>query len=213
MRYVINKTPAAGSLQVIGKPTQVPSPWVVLNPPSAWGTFPADMKKRIGAYSNANYATARAGVGSWYGPDWGAGVMAVGQSLTTALSGDPLWVCAETFLSFDLPTGTPSTATLSLYKGGISTAQAFTLEVRAYDFGATVETGDYVAGAGLGSYTLLGSLYCPAAAADGLYEITLDETGMLDHLLLCSDRHRLGNEPVLDDREGSSINTPELVLS
>jgi len=34
MRYVINKTPAAGSLQVIGKPTQVPSPWVVLNPPS-----------------------------------------------------------------------------------------------------------------------------------------------------------------------------------
>jgi len=215
MRYVINKTPAASSHQVMGKPTHDPSPWVVLNPPAA--AYPLDLHGAIPSIDDVNYAAARAGTGRWlYDPVWGLGQAAVGQSTFINFYGDQVWYCNETFLSFGSPPA--ASATLRIFMMSVQTGedpavldQSFTLEVREYDFGATLESGDWAAGANLGSYTLLGSMFIPTSVPAGWYEVSL--TAASTHLILCSDRHRSGTAPVLGTPdEWINITDAELVV-
>lgn len=105
--------------------------------------------------SNANYATARAGSG-----------------LTVNTTGPPVWngqeVAAavyyiyETFLQFDcsvIDAGeTVSSAFLNCYLHTDLSSDDYTINAKAHDWGASLTTADWVAGADLSGLTQLGVL-------------------------------------------------------
>lgn len=117
----------------------------------------------VGA-SSASYATARTTTpGSFAGS--GGSTLFLGQ----ALSGGN-YQNFEAFVSFDtsaIPdTATVVSATLQLTPGGLPSSDA-TLEARAYNFGATVTTADFVDGSTLSAKTLCASApVTPATPVD-----------------------------------------------
>lgn len=160
--------------------------------------------------SHATYATARSG----------SSLVAYTSELTVesgqAISGG-VYYCLETFLSFDtssIPAGATITAVeLSLDGYSDRGYQAFTNEVRVRDWGATLTTADYVAGADLSALTRVATLASSAYSA-GYAACTEDGTnfrnaivkGGMTRLLITSDRLAAGTTPTTFEMQDFTAN-------
>lgn len=141
--------------------------------------------------ADATYAIARTG-----------GALAVFASLKVGQDISGVW-CVESLFEFDTSglTGAVLDAILSLWLNNAG-AEAFVAEVRIKDWGATVDTGDWVSGVDLGSLTLVASIPSTGIGATGAYKdftdvalaANINQAGFT-RLLMNSDQHRLGNAP------------------
>lgn len=150
--------------------------------------------------TNATYATARSGSGLTTYPS--------NQTLIIANEDfGPSYFCGEACLSFDTSAigaaNIVSAAVLSLVGWDDSSFTDFIIEARAKDWGASLDTGDWVAGAGLGALTLLATLDTALGVvfedfndftSDAAFASNINTTGTT-RLLLNSSRHRLGTTP------------------
>lgn len=155
-----------------------------------------------------DYSLARAGTGASLSSNANATTGYVGQ----AADGAPgfLYQCTEGFLSFDtssLPDGAIITAvTLSLYGDTDSSDTDFTINARAYDWGAALATGDWVAGASLSGNTLLATFATSGFSTSGYNDFTseaaflaaINTTG-ITYIILSSSRHEGNNTPAGDE--------------
>lgn len=170
--------------------------------------------------SNTNYTTARAG--SNLQVDFPASTgfnMNCGQNLVTTTE-----FCFEVFLSFDTSgvVGTIQSATLSLKSTNDQSTTDFVLEARLRDWGATLESADWVAGDSLAGLTLLASMNTSGWATSGYNVLTseaafasnINKTGAT-RIVLSSSRHRaattpaglerVGIVPIVDDAQASRL--------
>lgn len=163
---------------------------------------------RIFSEDATTYATARTG-----------GTLAVSTTGTEHSVGQEhngsLYRCIEAFIAFDTSaitdTDVVSAVVLDMwltFDG--STGAEFTVEVRDFDWGATLTTGDYISGANLGSSTLVSSIGSASIGATGAYKTFTSETAFktvtniktgVVRLGLSSDRHRLGTAPGTSTQE------------
>lgn len=115
----------------------------------------------------------------------------------------------ETFLSFDTSTipdsAIISSVTLSLHGGGYADQSTtdFTIEARTYDWGASLTTADWVAGADLASNTLLASRSTSGWSTSAYNDFTengsnfvsaINKTG-ITRIVICSSRTKDGTAP------------------
>ena len=141
MRYVINKTPAASGLQVIGKPTHGPSPWVVLNPPP---TLIPPMSIDYTMLTDEHITGLHK-----FGPNyvWPPVTVWMGDFLSTSMEiGAEGVTLFRAHLSFDLGAvaTAPSTATLVLTTVTYTTTgQDISIQPFVADWGPTLDTGDW----------------------------------------------------------------------
>jgi hypothetical protein len=180
----------------------------------------------IGYVSSGNdvYATARAGSNKGVSTS----IMRVGQHRQ---SGTPYYNCYEAFIGFDtssIPDGATITgATLSIAFTTNETAQDFTIRCFAKDWGATVDTGDFTAGASLpaaGAATLLATLGTGGVVINNYYDMA-SESGITTAIsktgntLFClySDRQQLNHSPQLGTMERVLVDiatkVPKLTVS
>jgi hypothetical protein len=149
---------------------------------------------RVSSY-DATYATARAGAA--LNADSAGSTMPLGQFGT--------YNCYESFISFDTSTiGTDeiSSATLSLYAYGDNSVTDFTCHARLKDWGASVTTADWVAGADLSSLPLLASVSTLGLSTSSYTDFTsesafltnINKTGTTG-IILSSSRHEAANAP------------------
>ena len=151
------------------------------------------------------YAAARAGTGTpGLTASTAATTLSVGQ-LYFASFFDQYGV-QEGFLGFDTSaiadTDTVSAAVLNVTSYGDFSTTDFTIEARLRDWGGTLETTDFVAGASLSALTLLASKTTASGfTADTAYDFTdvampanVNKTGST-YLLLCSSRTTGNNAP------------------
>ncbi|OGC47516.1 hypothetical protein A2886_03265 [candidate division WWE3 bacterium RIFCSPHIGHO2_01_FULL_42_13] len=120
--------------------------------------------------SDTTYSTARAGSTMSI---WGGTGLLIGQA------NDPPWRVRETFIGFDtssLPDNSViSSATLSLYGIANQSWDADDeLRVRLRDYGASIDTGDYVAGASLSGVTPLLAHWSGTWSTTGYNDFTDD---------------------------------------
>lgn len=144
------------------------------------------------------YSTARSGNNLNAGS--GAAYGSVGQYGTIP------YICYEMFLSFDtssIPDGaTISAVTLSLYGKADASDTDFTINARAYDWGASLTTADWIAGASLSGNTLLATFATSGFSAAGYNDFTsesafltaINKTGTT-YIVLSSSRHEGANAP------------------
>lgn len=180
--------------------------------------------------SSPTYSTARAG-GSLVVNDTGTSLL-VGQGRVDVAGGR---FCMEGFLAFDLDGISPSDevtdADLVVHQIQGRVDASFTVEAREYDWGATLDSGDWVAGASLGDVTPLLATLASSTQSDTIRTFTPSSTNLVDHVqahlgdvsrvLLNSSRHRIGNGPgdfTFEDLELTSAdasgttNDPRLVI-
>jgi hypothetical protein len=178
---------------------------------------------RVRSSSNV-YATARGGANlmtdanGYFGQDLDTGTYYLGHAM----------------LAFDCPgAGLPAgalitAATLTLKQAvTVGHAQDFTVQARAKDWGASVGTEDWVAGADMGALTLLATLdTANAPTANTAYAMTsLDallaaiSTTAVTRILLTSDRFVAGTTPsthefmmILLGGDATQANRPKLDL-
>ena len=143
---------------------------------------------------SAVYLTARAGGGN-LGVSTGADSIVQGQSLG--------YNCFEGFISFDtssIGAGTVTAATLSLYAKSDYSVVDFTVYARARDWGASLTTADWVAGADLSALPLLASV-TTAGLSVAAYTALSSESAFVSNIntsgstriILTSARHEAGN--------------------
>lgn len=158
-----------------------------------------------------DYSTVRAGFGLtadttgvslWLGQYW---------AYDTDFDENALAVF-EVFLGFDtssIPDGdTVSAAVLNLTSQVDNSTTDFTIEARLYDWGATLTTADWVAGASLSGLTSLATKTTASGFTAGTaYDFTdvafaanVNKTGTT-RLLLCSSRTTAGTSPTIDVSE------------
>lgn len=127
----------------------------------------------------ANYALARAGTGS-LAADTASTTFKVGQS---RLNGSDTSNCWEGFISFDTSaitdSDTVSVVTLDLWLVTDVSTTDFTIEARERDWGATLTTADYVAGASLSGLTLMASISTSGIGATGAYKTLTSQAAFL----------------------------------
>lgn len=168
----------------------------------ATDTIYGDIYGYLRSYSGT-YATARAGTGSMDVEAATQYQLYVGQGVPAGT-----YSCYESYLAFDtsaIPdSNVVSDVKLYLYGDGSGPLQTHcTLEVRARDFGASVDSTDWVAGADLGDYTLLASHDTSGGWATDAYNVL---TGNADfraainkagytRIMLNVDKHRAGDVP------------------
>ena len=144
------------------------------------------------------YLTARSGANLTVGTD--SSIVISGQLRLTGTS-----YCYESFLFFDtspIGTGTVTSATLSLYAKTDQSDVDFTTYARARDWGATLTTGDWVAGASLSALTLLASA-SSAGISTSAYTAFSSESAFTSNVstsgntlvILTSARHESGDPP------------------
>jgi hypothetical protein len=113
---------------------------------------------------STTWADARAGSGTIYLYDGTNGYLRMGDNWY----GGTNYECAETFLNFDtsaIPdTDVVTSAVLSLYGHEDACYEAWTAQVRLKDWGDTLSTADFVAGANLSALPLLATF---AVNSDG----------------------------------------------
>ena len=123
--------------------------------------------------TNSTYSTARAGSNLSVTDDDASTAFAIGQELDGST-----YDVRQAFFQFDTSflqsDETVLTAALRLYHPS-NTGSAHTLEVREHDWGASLGTGDFVAGANLGSKTLLAEYERSSSESAG--NITYFSTG------------------------------------
>lgn len=172
---------------------------------------------------NATYSTARSG--GTLTANTAGGSANVGQ-----VAG---YACYEAFLSFDtsaIPDGDIITAvTLSLDgTGAIDGSDTdFTINARVYDWGASLTTADWIAGASLSGNTLVASRSTSGWNASGYNAFTseaafltaINKTGVT-YLVLSSSRHEAGTTPTGNEYVGvatadttGTTHDPKLVVT
>lgn len=155
--------------------------------------------------SSTDYSTARAGTGT-------LSVYTINNALMCGqiLLGDSYHVY-EAFLQYDT-SALPDASVISSVKEELYLAldqsyTDYTEEVRAYDWGDTLTTDDWVAGANLGNYTLLSSKTVSPSAGYNEFPTSanfiaaISKTGDT-RLFHSSNRQRAGNTPI----GGESVN-------
>lgn len=145
----------------------------------------------ISSFTASNYLNARAG----------GSITAVGSAGAAGAAGNV--TIYEGFVSFDT-SGVPGTVRfveLSLCGNAGSTGVAFTLNARAYDWGTTLDNGDYVAGASLSALPLRASRQINSMsdwATDGTRLAFTSDSSFLSNtdnpvrLLICTSRVEAG---------------------
>ena len=149
--------------------------------------------------ANSTYATARSG-GS-LSSDTGSSAFSVGQYFNS-----PTYTCWEGFIDPDtsaIPdTDGISSAVLSLYGTSDQSATNFTNNARLFDWGTSLTTADWIAGASLSAQTLLATFdsasYVDAVyndfTSDAAFIANVNKTGET-RIILSSSRHEAGNAP------------------
>lgn len=172
---------------------------------------------------NATYSTARSG--GTLTANTAGGSANVGQ-----VAG---YSCYEAFLSFDtsaIPDGDIITAvTLSLDGTGATDGSDtdFTINARVYDWGASLTTADWIAGASLSGNTLVASRSTSgwsaagynAFASEAAFLTAINKTGVT-YLVISSSRHEAGATPSGNEYVGfatannsGTANDPKLVVT
>lgn len=173
--------------------------------------------------SNAVYLTARSGSGLL--ADAGAAVAQVGQVVV----GD--YFCKEIFLSWDTSpindAETISSALISLYGSANDSTADFTFNIRSFDWGATLTTADWVAGASLSGNTLLASHSTASGWSLVAYNDFTSQAGLLTAInktgstraIGASSRQEAGDVPTTDERvtfysadQAGTTQDPKLVV-
>lgn len=121
-----------------------------------------------------------------------------------------LYGCVESFVSFDTSAipdvATVSAVDLAMWLTGDSSDTDFTVEARTSDWGVSLASADWVAGASLGGLTLLASINTSGIGATGSYKTYTSQAAFLTapnlktgtvYILISSSRHRIGNTPGL----------------
>jgi hypothetical protein len=153
--------------------------------------------------SSAVYATAREGTGTLTLGD----VTAVHPTNTGQKLADGVYSCYQTFLGFDTSSiaGVIEAVTLELWCTFDLSQTDFTAEARLYDWGVTVEAGDFRPGSALDDLPLLATLPTLGIAVAGYNEFTevdlvsyINQGGMTQFIVV-SDRQRLDNAPTQDE--------------
>lgn len=155
--------------------------------------------------SSGGYTIARAG-GQFLSAFTGSATIDVGQRRFAGK--DVLYYCIEGFLSFDTSTIDDSDdvtdVSLSLWLTADNSVTDFTIEAREQNWGASLETGDFVAGASLSGLTLLASLSTSGIGGTGAYKAFTSEAAFTSatnlktgtvYVLLSSSRLRTGDQP------------------
>lgn len=150
------------------------------------------------------YSTARAG--GTFTVDTAATTFRAGQSHTAGKV--PHYNCYEGFLQFDTSaisdSDVVSIITLDLWLTTDGSTTDFTLEARERDWGASLTSGDYVAGASLSGLTLMASIASSGIGATGAYKTLTSQTAFLTatnlktgtvFLLMDSDRQVSNTAP------------------
>jgi hypothetical protein len=173
---------------------------------------------------HATYTTARSGANQ--SSNNSAATMIVGQTV----SGN--YFIDEGFLDFDtssIPdTDTIDSAVLSLFGQSNESTTDFTIEARLKDWGGTLTTADWVAGASLGALTLLATYATSGGwstvayndfTSDAAFVSNVSKTGVT-YILLDSSRHAAGNTPTGLERvwcysadQAGTTNDPKLVVN
>jgi len=138
------------------------------------------------------------------------------------------WVY-EGFISFDtsaIGAGTVTSATLSLCPYQDQSVTDYTLYARARDWGASLTTADWVAGASLSGLTLLASVSTvgisvgsyAALSSESAFASNINTSGST-RIILTSSRHEAGNLPPTGleyvawySAEASAAYRPKLVV-
>lgn len=150
------------------------------------------------------YANARAGTGT----------LAIGSaSGTTYYTGqDAGFRCYQIMAAWNTSAltsvATVTAVVLDMYGGVDSSTTDFTIEARLHDWGTSVTTADYVAGASLSGKTLLATFATSGFNASGYNTFTnvafpanVNKTGVT-RILLCSSRQTNNNQPTNDEYVG-----------
>lgn len=173
--------------------------------------------------SNATYGTARSG-----------GTLVANTGGTSANVGQVTgYACYEAFLSFDtstIPDGDIITSvTLSLDGTGATDGSDtdFTINARVYDWGPSLTTGDWIAGASLSGNTLVASRSTSGWSASGYNDFTSEAAFLtainkagVTYLVISSSRHEAGTTPSGNEYVGfatadnsGTANDPKLVVT
>lgn len=132
-------------------------------------TLTGTLGGRIYSTGTLTYADARSGASGLSSDDAGNSGLTVGQLYFFGLGG---YSCYEAFVQFDTSSvlGTPSSATLSLYcRVNNGTVAPFTVYARAHDWGTSLTTADWVAGASLSAKSLRASSAVNTSISAGAY--------------------------------------------
>lgn len=157
----------------------------------------------VQGYSSSSYALARSGANVQV--DAIAQIGISGQYVI----GGPQWGCKEFFFQFDtssIPDGaTIQSVVFSLFSSG-SVNHPDIFEARVYDFGSSVTTSDYVAGASLSGLTRLATFDTSTISGpDKYYDFTEDSTNFRTNInktgytrfLLCAQKEVSGTAPTI----------------
>ena len=146
--------------------------------------------------NSATYATARSGGGT-ISAVTGAPNTYVGQYY-----GAPTYYVYEAFLQFDTSSvsGTVASATLAVYIEGDTSTTDFTINARAYDWGASLTTADFVAGASLSGNALRATRATSGLSVGAYNDFTSDSSFASNtadpvRLVLASDRTESNTAP------------------
>lgn len=151
--------------------------------------------------SNATYSTARSG-SNLSASDAVTNSSVVGQMLSGGT-----YYCIEAFFSFVTSTiGAGSTITsvgLSVRGSSKSVDTDFNIVARIRDWGASLDTGDWVSGSTLDSYTQVAYFYPASLWASSGYNVFTNESVFAEnvsktgttYIMLSSARHHVGDAP------------------
>lgn len=152
--------------------------------------------------TSGTYSTARAGASLSAHTDNGSAQVAQASG----------YACYEAFFDFDtsaIPAGATITAVaLKLYGVSDNSTTDSTIEARAYDWGASLTTADWIAGADLGNYPLVATLDTSGFTTSGYntfsengsnFRNAINKTGVT-RIVLNSDRHRAGTTPTTGEQ-------------
>lgn len=201
------------------------TPWVKAKPGTV-STFYANTEDgRIESFTNGSYDSARAGTGLaasstetsyWVGQTYSGGFYSI----------------KEAFLSFNTSaigdSDTINAASLSVYGATDSSTTDFTIQARTKDWGASLTTADWVAGADLGALTLLATFSTSGFTTSGYNTFTENGSNLrsaisltgITYILLNSSRHEAGNTPTGSEQvkiyfadEAGTTQDPKLVVT
>lgn len=185
----------------------------------------------VSSFDFSSYSTARSGnnlsVNTTDTVLRGGGAGSVGQDVSIGFE------CDEAFIAFDIggasiPSEDSIIDVALQIRQEAGTSVAFDVEARDYDWGPTLTTGDWVAGADIGSHTLLATL-ASSTATTTTRTFTPSGSSLIAHveanragtsrMLLNSSRHRNGDQPSSNEyltfisaNASASTNRPTLVI-
>lgn len=143
----------------------------------------------------------------------------------------PLWECYETCYNFDLSGVTGTTCTAGTFSSGFVSNNSdieFIMEMRGYNWGDTLTTGDFVSNAVLGANTLYCSLSTSGINTTTYQAFTESGSALRDaitaaiggtlRVMINSSEHRLGNDPggnssVIFEAYNSATRKPKLEIT